>query len=202
MTTWFLVTYPTMALPPWLVRLVGWPALRVLVDPNFFRWTIIEAPALGNLQCNKIFQAILRTLPQHNPVSELCWQFLWQNCLDFALICIVGCGKVRTFLSHFQSFEFTTRGIQSRCRIIPDPLFTWKKWIQMILALDWNIKKMCKKLRGLNTFWFHCKSLEEARKRQFYEEHQTDAEFVTAAKFKSVFGVWRHNHPSFYSWGH
>ena len=32
--------------------------------------------ALGNLQCSRIFFSLPRSVPQHNPVSELCRQFL------------------------------------------------------------------------------------------------------------------------------
>jgi hypothetical protein len=61
-------------------------------------------------------------VPHHNPVSELCWQFLRPQGLVFALTCTVNCGtlyrQVCAFLNHVQSIEFSTGGLQSSCRNI------------------------------------------------------------------------------------
>ena len=72
---------------------------------------------LGDLQCCRHFLVPLpRSLPRHNPVSELYGQFL------FALTCTVNFGtlyrQVCAFPNHVQSIEFSTGGLQSSCRNI------------------------------------------------------------------------------------
>ena len=84
-------------------------------------WNSGGHSALGNLQCSRIsFVAFPRSVPRHNPVFELCRQFLRPHGLVFALICIVSCEtlyrQVCAFPNHVQSIEFTTGGLQSRCR--------------------------------------------------------------------------------------
>ena len=54
---------------------------RVLVVPDFYYLRIMEATA----EC--FFVAFPRSVPQHNPVSELCRQFFQTHGLAFALIC-------------------------------------------------------------------------------------------------------------------
>ena len=78
---------------------------------------------LGDLQCCQHFLVPFpRSMPQHNPVSELYGYFLRPHCLDFALTCTVNCGtlykQVCAFLNHVLSVEFTTGGLQSSCRNI------------------------------------------------------------------------------------
>ena len=66
---------------------------------------------LGNLQCCRhLLVPFSRSVPRHNPISELYRQFLQPHGLVFALKCIVNCG---TFSNHVQSVEFTTGGLQS-----------------------------------------------------------------------------------------
>ena len=109
--------------PP-IAQFAGWPALgRVLVVPNFFHLRIMEATVLlGTFNAAEFFVAFPRSVPRHNPVSELCRQFLQPHGLVFALICIVSCEtlyrQVCAFPNHVQSIEFTTGGLQSRCRNI------------------------------------------------------------------------------------
>jgi hypothetical protein len=63
-----------------------------------------------------------RSLPQHNPVSEIYGQFLRPHGLVFALTCTVKCGtlyrQVCVFPNHAHSIAFTTGGLQSSCRSI------------------------------------------------------------------------------------
>lgn len=79
--------------------------------------SIEEHCALGNIQCSRICVAFPRSVPWHNPVSELCRQFFRLQGLIFALICIVSCEtlyrKVCAFPNPVQSIEFTTGGLQS-----------------------------------------------------------------------------------------
>jgi hypothetical protein len=62
------------------------------------------------------------SLPWHNPVSELYWQFLQPPGLFFVLTCTVNCQTlyrhVCAFPNHVQSIECTTGGLQSSCRNI------------------------------------------------------------------------------------
>jgi hypothetical protein len=61
-----------------------------------------------------------RSVPRHNPVSELYGQFLQPHDLDFALTCALNCGtfyrQVCTFPYHVQSINITAGGLQSSCR--------------------------------------------------------------------------------------
>ena len=111
-----LVTSLTKALLPRLFSLAGRPAQgRVLVvsnllylrDPQCWRHFLIHFP---------------RSVPQHNPVTELYGHFLQPNGLVFALTCTVNCGtlyrQVFAFPNHVQSMEFTTCGLKSSCRNI------------------------------------------------------------------------------------
>jgi hypothetical protein len=70
-----------------------------------------------------------RSVPRHNPVSELYRQFLRPHGLVFALTCTVNYGslykQVCAFPKHVQSIEFTTGGLQSTCRNIKDD--QWKQ---------------------------------------------------------------------------
>ena len=78
---------------------------------------------LGDLQCcRNVLVPFPRSVPRHNPVSELYGQFLQPHGLVFALTCTVNCGtlyrQVCAFPNHVQSIEFTTGGLQSSCRNI------------------------------------------------------------------------------------
>ena len=78
-----------------------------------------------NLQCCRHFLVPFpRSVPWHNPVSELYGQFLWQPGLVFAQTCTVNRGtlysQVCAFLNHVQSIEFTTGRLQSSCRNLND----------------------------------------------------------------------------------
>ena len=103
---------------------------------------------LGDLQCcRNLLVPFPRSVPRHNPFSELYAQFLRPHGLVFALTCIANCGTlyrhVCAFPNHVQSIEFTTGGLQSSC---------------------WNISKMINENRmdlssissliakGLNTY--------------------------------------------------
>jgi hypothetical protein len=71
---------------------------------------------LGDLQlCRYFLVPFRRSVPQHNPVSELYGQFLRHHGLVFALTCTVNCGtlcrQVCAFPNHVQSIEFTTVGL-------------------------------------------------------------------------------------------
>ena len=78
---------------------------------------------LGVLQCCIYSLVPLpRSVPQHNPVSELYGKFLRPHCLVFALTCTVNCEtlyrQMCAFPDHVQSIEFTTGELQSSCRNI------------------------------------------------------------------------------------
>ena len=81
---------------------------RVLVVPNFFHFRMREATVfLGDLQCCRHFLGPFpRSVPRHNPVSELYWQFLRPHGFVFALTCTVNCGtlyrQVCAFPNHVQ----------------------------------------------------------------------------------------------------
>ena len=94
-TIGFLVTTPTKALLPRLLSLAGRPALeRVLVVLNFFHLRMMEGTVfLGTFNAADIFLVPFpRSVPRHNPVSELYGQLLRPHGLDFALTCTVNCG--------------------------------------------------------------------------------------------------------------
>jgi hypothetical protein len=96
-TIWFLVTSLTKALFP----------QRVLWDLQCCRHVLVPFP---------------RSVPWHNPFSELYGQFLRPHGLVFALTWSVNCEtlsrQVCAFPNHVQSIEFTTGGLQSNCRNI------------------------------------------------------------------------------------
>ena len=75
-------------------------------------------PSIQHIFC----VAFSRSVSRHNPVSDLCRQYLRPHGLVFALIFIVSCEtlyrQVCAFPHHLQSIEFTTGGLQSRCRNI------------------------------------------------------------------------------------
>ena len=72
--------------------------------------------------CINVLVPFPRSVPRHNPVSDLYGQFLQPHGFVFALTCTVNCGtlyrQVCAFPNHVQSIEFTTGGLQSCCRNI------------------------------------------------------------------------------------
>ena len=72
--------------------------------------------------CRSVLACFPRSVPRHNPVSELYRQFLPSHGLVFALTCTVNCGtlyrQVCAFPNHVQSIEITTGGLQSSSRKI------------------------------------------------------------------------------------
>jgi hypothetical protein len=71
--------------------------------------------------CRNVLVALPRSVPRHNPVSELYGQFLLPHGLVFALTWTVNCGtlyrQVCVLPNHVQSTEFST-GLQSSCENI------------------------------------------------------------------------------------
>ncbi len=77
--------------------------------------------ALWYLQsCRNLLVPFSRSMPWHNPVSEVYREFLWPLSFVFALTCTVSCGTLCKQLlaipNHVQLIEFTTGGLQSSCR--------------------------------------------------------------------------------------
>jgi hypothetical protein len=90
---------------------------------NFFHLRMMEATVfLGTFNAADILVPFPRSVPRHNPFSELYGRFLQPHGLVFALTCTVSCGtlyrQVCVFPNHVQSMEFTTGGLQSSCRNI------------------------------------------------------------------------------------
>ena len=85
-TIGFWVTSLTRALLPWLLSLARQPSLeRVLMVPNFFYLRMMEATMfLGTFNAAEMCP---RSVPRHNPVSELYGQILQRFGLVFALTC-------------------------------------------------------------------------------------------------------------------
>jgi hypothetical protein len=104
-----------------LVTLASQPGPgKVLVVPNFFHLRMMEANVFLDLQsCRNVLVPFPRSVPRHNPISELYGQFLQPHSFVFALTCTVNCGtlyrQVCAFPNHTQSIEFTTGGVQSSC---------------------------------------------------------------------------------------
>ena len=93
-TIGFLVASLTKALLPRLLSLAWRPALgRVLVVPNFFHLRMMEATVFL-VTCRHVLVPFPRSVPQHNPVSELIEQFLRPHSLVFALTSTVNCGTL------------------------------------------------------------------------------------------------------------
>ena len=90
--------------------LSDWPSFKLLTFKNDGGHCV-----LGDLQCCRhLLVPFSRSVPQHNPVSELYGQFLQPHRLILTLTCTVNCG----ILCHVQSIEFTTGEFQSSCRNI------------------------------------------------------------------------------------
>jgi hypothetical protein len=89
---------------------------------------------LGDLQCCLDFLVPFpRSVPRHNPVSELYRQFLRPRGLVFAVTYTVNCGtlyrQVCAFPNHVQPIEFTTCGLQSH--------FLFSLCHYGVLCVDW-----------------------------------------------------------------
>jgi hypothetical protein len=103
---------------------------------------------LGDLQCCRHFLVPFpRSVPQHNPVSELYGQFLRPYGLVLSLTYTVNCGN------HVQSIEFTTDGLQSSCRNISRMIKGNRMDLSTILSL------IAKLLYTLKTFLKTCFAL-------------------------------------------
>ena len=81
----FLVTSLTKALLPRMPSVAGQPALgRGFVAPNFIQLKNYGGYCvLGVLQrCRNVLVPFPRSVPRHNPVSELYGEFLWPHGLE------------------------------------------------------------------------------------------------------------------------
>ena len=110
---WFLVTSLTKALLLWLLNSARAASSRKSLGGSKCLLFKNEGGhcVSGDLQCCRHFLVPFpRSVPQHNPVSELYGQFLQPHGLVFALTCTVNCGtlyrQVCAFLNHVQSIEF------------------------------------------------------------------------------------------------
>ena len=76
---------PDQGPTPQLLSLAGWPALgRILVVPNHFHFRMMEATVfLGPSMLQKCLVPFPRSVPRHNPVSEVYKQFLRPQRLVF-----------------------------------------------------------------------------------------------------------------------
>ena len=86
-----------------------------------------------------------RSVPRHNPVSELYGQFLRPHGFVFALTCTYNCGtlyrQVCAFPYHVQSIEFTSGGLQSSCRNISRMINGNRMYLSSISSLTTNGRK-------------------------------------------------------------
>ena len=119
---------------------------------------------LGELQYfRNVLVPFPRSVPRHNPVSELYRQFLRPHGLVFALTCTVNCGtlyrQVCAFPNHVQSIEFTTGGLQSSCRNISRMINGNKMHLSSISRLI---------AKGLNTYVNKCIHLQTLLKTYFH----------------------------------
>jgi hypothetical protein len=118
----FMVTSLTKALFPRLLSLAGRTALGSVGGSKLIPFKKDGGHCvLGNLQyCRHCLVPFPRSVPRHNPVSELYGQFLQPYGLVFALKCTVNYGtiyrQVCALPHHVQSIEFTTGGLQSSCK--------------------------------------------------------------------------------------
>ena len=101
-------------------------------------------------RCRNVLVPFPRSVPLHNPVSELYGQFLRPHGLVFALTCTVNCGtlhrQVCAFPNHVQSVEFATGELQSSCRNISRMINGNKMHQSSISSLI---------AKGLNTYVFY-----------------------------------------------
>ena len=105
-TIGFLVTSLTKALVPQLLSLAS--SRKGLGGSKLLPFKNDEGHCvLGDLQCCRHFWVpFLRSVPRHNPVSQLYGQFLQPHGFVFALTCSVNCGTSYTVLA--KSFENDT----------------------------------------------------------------------------------------------
>ena len=98
-----------------------------------------------------------RSVPRHNPVSELYGQFLWPHNLFFALTCTVNYEtlyrQVCAFPNHFQLIEFTTCGLQSSCRNI-SRIISWT-WMHLNSKSSLTAKGLNTYVRYCLLYWIH-----------------------------------------------
>ena len=125
-TIGFLVTSLTKALLLRLLSLARQPASsrKSLGGSKLLPFKNVGGHrVLGDLQCcRKCLVPFPRSVPRHNPVSELYGYFLQPHGLAFSLTCTVKCEtlyrQVCAFPNHVHSIECTTSGLQSNCRNI------------------------------------------------------------------------------------
>ena len=103
---------------------------------------------LGDLQCCRHFLVPFpRSVPRHNPVSDIYRHFLRPHGLVLTLTCTVNCGPlyrwVCSFPYHVQQIVFTTDGLQSSCRNISRLINGNRMHLSSILRLI---------AEGLNTY--------------------------------------------------
>ncbi|KAK6321545.1 hypothetical protein J4Q44_G00085210 [Coregonus suidteri] len=112
-----LVTSLTKALLPRLHSLAGRSALGRVFGSKLLPFRNDGGNCvLGDLQCcRNVLVPFPRSVPRHNPVSELYRQFLQPHGLVFALTCTLNCGtlyiQVCVFPNHGQTIEFTIGGL-------------------------------------------------------------------------------------------
>ena len=97
----------------------GWTASSRKTLQALFTNCLKNSEGHRNLQCSSFFLAFPRPVPWHNPVSELCKQFLWPHglvLLRYALSAETIYRQMCAFPNHVHWIEFTTYGLQSRCR--------------------------------------------------------------------------------------
>ena len=134
-----LVTSLIKALLPQLLSLSRAASSRKSL-PNFFHLRMMKAAVLGDLQCCiNVLVPFPRSVPQHNPVSELYGQFLCPHGLVFSRTYTVICGtlyrQVCAFPNHVESIEFTTGGLQSSCGNISTMINGNRMHLRSILSL-------------------------------------------------------------------
>ena len=108
-----------------------------------FGRTASSRKSLGGskLLCLRMMEAnpLPRSVPRHNPVSELYGHFLWPHVLVFALTCTVNCGILYRQLCAFPnpvlSIAFTTGGVESSCRNISRMINGNRKHLSSISSL-------------------------------------------------------------------
>ena len=150
MTIGFLLTSLTKALLPRLLSLARAASSRK--SPGGSKLLPFRKDGghcvLVDIQCcRNVLVPFPRSVPRHNPVSELYGQFRRLLGLVFALTCTVNCGtlyrQVCACQNHVQSIEFTTGGLQSSCRNIS----------RMINGNRMNLSSISSLIaKGLNTY--------------------------------------------------
>jgi hypothetical protein len=116
---------------------------------SLFHLRMMEATVfLGTFNAAYFLVPFPRSVPRHNPVSELYGQFLRPHGLVFAVTCTVNCEtlfrQVCAFPNHVQSIEFTTGELQV--------VETFQRW-SMETGCTWA-------LTYVNKVFLFCKHLQ------------------------------------------